>query len=81
MGGWGSGCYRDSRKLTVEECLSLCIDQLIKAGLLKHQCGNIRCVGFESGEPYVFPYLLKPSDAPEYLYRSFPRPAQLSHLR
>jgi hypothetical protein len=68
MGGWGSGRYRDSRKLTVEECLSLCIDQLIKAGLLKHQCGNIRCGEFESGETYGFQYLLKPSDAPEYLY-------------
>ena len=73
MGGFGSGrwgWYR--KKTTVEECAVINIDQLIRAGLLKHSAGRIEWTS-PNGKMNQLGYLLKPTDVPTclYLYLSY----------
>ena len=42
MGGYGSGRHRFSKKTTVEECLTLDINRLIRDGLLDSSRGELR---------------------------------------
>jgi hypothetical protein len=42
LGGWGSGRHWFSKKTTVEECLTLDINKLVKAGLLYRSWGEVR---------------------------------------
>ncbi len=68
MGGLGSGRYNWYKKRTVKDCFTLCIDTLVRAGLLNYRRGNIEWTDYESGRTNSIHYLLKPSDVPHYLY-------------
>jgi YHS domain-containing protein len=58
LGGFGSGRHWFSRKTTVEECLTLDINKLVKDGLLDRSCGELRwCRGGE--ETAYLSYTLK----------------------
>jgi len=58
LGGLGSGRHWFSKKTTVEECLTLDINKLVKDGLLDRPCGELRwCRGGE--ETASVSYMLK----------------------